>query len=47
MKEEMTRNRAAMSVCGGCDVGPVGKEGASYWSTINDWSSSNSTLPER
>ena len=46
-KDEMRKHRAAMPVCGGCDVGPVGNEGASYWSTITDWSSSNSTLRER
>jgi radical SAM protein with 4Fe4S-binding SPASM domain len=47
MKVEMQKNRAAMPVCGGCDVGPVDNEGASYWSTITDWSSGNSTLRER
>ena len=40
-------NRAAMPVCGGCDVGPVGNEGASFWSPLTFWSAGNSELPER
>jgi radical SAM protein with 4Fe4S-binding SPASM domain len=47
MKEEMAKNRASMPICGTCDVGPVGREGPSYWSTIDDWTSPASTLPER
>lgn len=45
-KQEMQYNRAAMPVCGGCDVGSVGNEGPSYWSPIAYWSANKSELPE-
>jgi len=41
MKEAMRQNRAAMSVCGGCDVGPVGSEGPSFWSPVTFWNAGN------
>ena len=47
MKTAMERNRASMSVCGSCDVGPVGNEGPSFWSAIAYWSPNKSELPER
>jgi radical SAM protein with 4Fe4S-binding SPASM domain len=47
MKETMSKNRSAMSVCGSCDVGPVGNEGPSFWSAITYWSPNKSELPER
>ncbi len=37
MKQAMQENRAAMAVCGGCDIGPAGNEGPSYWSAITHW----------
>jgi hypothetical protein len=37
MKQAMQNNRAAMPVCGRCDVGPVGNEGPSFWSAITCW----------
>jgi radical SAM protein with 4Fe4S-binding SPASM domain len=46
MKEMMDTDRASMPVCGECDVGPVGKEGASYWSQLTYWSPNKSPLPE-
>jgi MoaA/NifB/PqqE/SkfB family radical SAM enzyme len=46
MKEAMTRNRAAMPICGGCDVGPVNREGPSYWSSIAYWSQNKDELPD-
>jgi radical SAM protein with 4Fe4S-binding SPASM domain len=33
--ETMRRERAAMPVCGQCDVGPVGDEGPSFWAAID------------
>jgi len=45
MKEAMAGNRAAMSVCGTCEIGPVGNEGPSYWSAITYWSANKSELP--
>ncbi len=47
LKEAMTKNRAAMPVCGTCDVGPVGNEGESFWSPIAFWSAGIKELPER
>jgi hypothetical protein len=35
-----------MSVCGVCDVGPVGKEGPSYWSTFAYWNPAKPQLVE-
>lgn len=37
MKQTMQVNRHIMSVCGKCDVGPVGNEGPSFCSTITYW----------
>jgi radical SAM protein with 4Fe4S-binding SPASM domain len=45
MKQAMTENRAAMPVCGTCEIGPVGNEGAGYWSAITYWSANKSELP--
>lgn len=45
-KESMRENRAAMPVCGSCDVGPVGNEGPSFWSPITYWSANQNELPE-
>jgi radical SAM protein with 4Fe4S-binding SPASM domain len=42
MKQTMQENRAAMPVCGGCDVGPVGNEGPSFWNAITYRSVNNS-----
>jgi len=47
MKDAMRTNRAAMPVCGTCDVGPVGNEGESFWSPLTFWSAGKSQLPER
>lgn len=47
MQKAMRESRATMSVCGGCDVGPVGNEGPSFWSPLTVWSAGNSELPER
>jgi len=47
MQRAMRESRAAMSVCGSCDVGPVGNEGPSFWSPLTVWSAGNSELPER
>lgn len=44
MKDAM-QQRAAMSVCSGCDVGPLGSEGASFWSAITYWSADKRELP--
>lgn len=44
MKDAMVENRAAMHVCGACDVGPVGKEGPSFWSAITYWSPNKADL---
>ena len=46
-KQEQTDNRVAMSVCGNCDVGPIGNEGPSFWSPITYWSANKSELPEK
>ncbi|MEQ1742557.1 MAG: SPASM domain-containing protein [Candidatus Nitrotoga sp.] len=46
-KQQQTDNRVAMSVCGSCDVGPVGNEGPSFWSPITYWSANKSELPEK
>lgn len=45
-KQTMMEDRAAMAVCGSCDVGPVGNEGPSYWSPIAYWSANKGELPE-
>ena len=37
LQASMDANRAAVSVCGGCEVGPVGNEGPSYWSAFTYW----------
>ena len=37
MKETMQENRAAMPVCGKCEIGPVGNEGPSFGSVISYW----------
>ena len=42
----MDSSRATMSVCGVCDVGPVGNEGPSYWSTFAYWNPEKPELPE-
>jgi radical SAM protein with 4Fe4S-binding SPASM domain len=47
MKDAMTKDRASMPVCASCDVGPVGKEGPSFWSAITYWSPNKNELPER
>jgi hypothetical protein len=47
MKVAMKENRAAMPVCGSCDVGPIGNEGQSFWSVIAYWSANKSELPAR
>jgi len=47
MRDRMERNRAGMSVCRNCDVGPVGNEGSSFWSAITYWSPNKNELPER
>ena len=47
MKAAMKENRAAMPVCGSCDVGPIGNEGQSFWSVIAYWSANKSELPTR
>jgi radical SAM protein with 4Fe4S-binding SPASM domain len=44
-KAAMESGRAKMSICGTCDVGPVGNEGASFWSAITYWSPNKSELP--
>lgn len=44
MKQVMQDNRAAMPVCGRCDVGPVGNEGPSFWSAITYWSANKEEL---
>jgi radical SAM protein with 4Fe4S-binding SPASM domain len=46
LQESMDRNRAAVSVCGGCEVGPVGNEGPSYWSAFTYWNPEQPQLPE-
>jgi radical SAM protein with 4Fe4S-binding SPASM domain len=43
MKQE---NRAAMPVCGRCEVGPIGNEGPSFFATINDWRSNREPLAD-
>jgi radical SAM protein with 4Fe4S-binding SPASM domain len=45
-KQDLTERRSTMSVCGTCDVGPVGKEGPSFWSAIAYWSPNKTDLPE-
>jgi radical SAM protein with 4Fe4S-binding SPASM domain len=45
MKEAMTEKRAAMSICGACEVGPVGNEGPSFWSAMTYWSPNKGDLP--
>jgi radical SAM protein with 4Fe4S-binding SPASM domain len=45
-KEALENNRATMSICGTCDVGPAGREGPSFWSAIAYWSPNKSELPE-
>ena len=47
LKAAMNANRAAMSVCGTCDIGPVGNEGPSFWSSFAYWSANKDGLPER
>lgn len=37
MKRMMQENRAAMPVCGCCEVGSVGNEGPSFFTMINYW----------
>jgi radical SAM protein with 4Fe4S-binding SPASM domain len=37
LKKAMQRNRAAMPVCGCCEVGPVGNEGPSFDTIIPYW----------
>ncbi len=37
MKRAMQENRAAMPVCGRCDIGPIGNEGPSFFSSIGYW----------
>jgi radical SAM protein with 4Fe4S-binding SPASM domain len=44
-KAELSKNRAKMSICGTCDVGPAGKEGPSFWSAITYWSPNKTDLP--
>jgi radical SAM protein with 4Fe4S-binding SPASM domain len=46
-KQAMQDDRAAMRICGNCEVGPVGNEGPSFWSAIAYWSPNKSELPER
>jgi MoaA/NifB/PqqE/SkfB family radical SAM enzyme len=38
MMQAMQEDRSGLSVCGHCDVGPVGNEGPSFWSTFAYWS---------
>jgi MoaA/NifB/PqqE/SkfB family radical SAM enzyme len=44
MRQAMQENRPAMPVCGGCDVGPVGNEGPSFWSGITYWRANKEKL---
>ncbi len=46
-KQMMQNNRAAMPVCGNCDIGPVGNERPSFWSPITYWSANKNELPEK
>lgn len=43
MISEMETQRAKMSVCGSCEVGPAGREGPSFWSTMAYWNPKNSS----
>ena len=45
-KDELNSQRAKMSICGTCDVGPAGNEGPSFWSAIAYWSPNKAELPE-
>jgi radical SAM protein with 4Fe4S-binding SPASM domain len=47
LKQAMRENRAALPVCGGCDVGPVGAEGPSFWSPITFWNAGDGPAAER
>lgn len=38
MKSQMQSDRTKLSACGQCDVGPIGDEGPSFWSTFAYWS---------
>ncbi|OGP88507.1 MAG: hypothetical protein A2156_03535 [Deltaproteobacteria bacterium RBG_16_48_10] len=44
MIQAMQENRDAMPVCRGCDVGPVGNEGPSFWNTITTWDTNKEEL---
>jgi radical SAM protein with 4Fe4S-binding SPASM domain len=46
MKQAMRENRGALHVCGRCEVGPIGNEGPSFFTTINDWRSSQEQLAD-
>ena len=45
MTETMREDRSSMPVCGSCDVGPVGDEGPSFWSTIPNLSPGSRASP--
>lgn len=47
MLDAMKTNRGAMSVCGTCEIGPVGNEGPSYWSAVAYWSAAKDDLLEK
>jgi len=34
-KRQMRENRAAMAICGQCEMGPVGHEGHSFYNAMN------------
>jgi radical SAM protein with 4Fe4S-binding SPASM domain len=46
MKQAMQENRAAMPVCGSCEIGPVGNEGPLFESEITYWKADKEELSD-